>query len=116
MEETVLAGWGTWAGPGMDIVKTKANTDIKYIEGTSYQDRKDFNSNRVIINENTPSLDPKYKVNLPYGYTEEEYRLKMSTPVSREMNPMRIFKKLVKPSIDKVSGAVIEPFVYDPEE
>jgi U3 small nucleolar RNA-associated protein 14 len=115
VEETVLPGWGGWYGPGLEIQKTKVNTLKRKIEGVKYSNRKDFGARNVIVNENTPSIDDKYKVSLPYGHTSEEYRAKLDVPVSKEWNTLRIFNKFVKPKGEPAGGDIIEPFYYNPK-
>lgn len=116
MDETILPGWGSWAGPGLEVVKTKENTVVSFVDGVKHSNRKDFNKSHVVINENAPEIDRKFQAELPFGYTEEEYCSKIKTSVSREWNTLRIFKKLVKTKPSQVNGSAIEPLRYNPEE
>ncbi|ADM12578.1 uncharacterized protein Eint_110780 [Encephalitozoon intestinalis ATCC 50506] len=115
IEETVLPGWGEWAGPGLEIVKTKSNTIRNVVEGIKYSNRKDFNRSHVIINENISSVDKKFLAELPFGYTEGEYNEKIDASISRERNTLRIFRKLVRTKTGYRNGEVIEPFHYNLE-
>lgn len=114
VEEVVLPGWGDWAGPGLELTRTKENTTVNFVDGIKYSKRKDFNRSHVIINENTPNVAKKFQTELPFGYTEEEYNAKITTSVSKEWNTLRIFKKLVRTKTNLVNGCVIEPFRYEP--
>ncbi|WUR02242.1 U3 small nucleolar RNA-associated protein 14 (UTP14) [Vairimorpha necatrix] len=113
--ETILPGWGDWAGPGLEIIKTKHNTIIETKEGINYAQRKDFGSSHVIINEENNEVEEKYKSNLPFGYTKEDYKIKLSVPVSKECNTTRMYKKILSDVIYNKSGENIEPFKYEPE-
>ncbi|KAM0674181.1 hypothetical protein GVAV_002254 [Gurleya vavrai] len=92
----ILPGWNSWGGTGLEIVETKYNTIIKKKEGIDIEKRKDYASEHIIINENNKKLDDKYKVELPFGYTEEEYKMKMEMPVTKNRNSLRVFNKLIK--------------------
>lgn len=113
--ETVLPGWNTWAGTGIETVKNKHNTFIETKEGIKPIDRKDFNRKHLIINENT-TIPDKYKCEIPYGYSQENYHKKLSTPISLETNSLRVFKRFVKMEHkeDNPAGKKIKPAVFDP--
>lgn len=115
IDEVVLPGWGVWGGPGLEVVRTRANTIRNVVEGVRHSNRKDFNKSHVIVNEGAPGTDKKFMAELPFGYTEEEYNEKIAMPISRERNTLRIFRKLVKPRVGHVNGEVIEPLQYVPE-
>lgn len=115
VEEVVLPGWGEWAGPGLEVVKTKNNTIRNIVEGIKYSNRKDFNRSHIIINEKASGVDKKFLAELPFGYTESEYNEKINASVSRERNTLRIFKKLVRAKTCHTNGKIIEPFRYNPE-
>lgn len=116
VEEAVLPGWGSWAGPGLHLVKTRENTTVNVVDGVRYSSRKDFNRSHVVVNEAAPDIDRRFQAELPFGYTESEYSAAIRTPVSKEWNTLRIFKKLVRTKPSQISGDVVEPFRYDPEE
>lgn len=113
--ETVLPGWGDWAGPGLEIVKTKFNTISEYKEGIDNKKRKDFGSSHVIVNEGNNEVDDKYKTKVPYGYTKEEYLNKLNMPVSKECTTSRVYKKILNKVVETKRGENIEPFRYEPE-
>jgi U3 small nucleolar RNA-associated protein 14 len=100
IKETVLPGWGSWAGVGMEVIKTRLNTTVECKAGVKYSSRKDFNRPHVIINEKVGELDKKYRAVLPYGYNEGQYQDKIKMPISKEWNALKIFKKLVEPRAD----------------
>jgi U3 small nucleolar RNA-associated protein 14 len=113
--ETVLPGWGDWAGPGLKVVKTKFNTISDYKEGIDYKRRKDFGSSHVIVNEGNNEVVDKYKTKVPYGYTKEEYLNKLNMPVSKECNTSRVYRKILNKVVEAKRGENIEPFRYEPE-
>ncbi|KAM0671749.1 hypothetical protein OCOL_001190 [Ordospora colligata] len=115
IEETVLPGWGDWAGPGIEVVKTEYNTVRNVIEGVKYCNRKDFNKSHVIINEKSQCIDKKFMAQLPFGYTEKDYEQKIDMCVSKEKNTLRVFRKLVKSRSTNTNGEAIKPFHYVPE-
>ncbi|AFM99353.1 hypothetical protein EHEL_110790 [Encephalitozoon hellem ATCC 50504] len=115
VEEVVLPGWGEWAGPGLEVVKTKSNTIRNIVEGIKYSNRKDFNRSHIIINEKALEVDKRFLAELPFGYTENEYNEKIGTSISRERNTLRIFRKLVRSKACHVNSKAIEPFHYSPE-
>ncbi|AFN84060.1 hypothetical protein EROM_110780 [Encephalitozoon romaleae SJ-2008] len=115
VEEVVLPGWGEWAGPGLEVIKTKNNTIRNIVEGIKYSNRKDFNRSHIIINEKAPEVDKRFLAELPFGYTESEYNEKINASVSRERNTLRIFKRLVRAKTCHTNGKIIEPFHYNPE-
>lgn len=96
VEKEILPGWGSWGGSGVDVVETKHNTIIRVKKGTEENVRKDAEHSHVIINENAPTINEKYKIPLPYGYTKNQYQTKMKLPISKELNTLRIFNKFVK--------------------
>lgn len=114
-EEIVLPGWGVWGGHGCDIKRTKVNVIRRQVDGIKLQDRKDKGFAHVIINEKQPTLDSKYKVSLPYGYTKEEYAKKLKMPSSHEWTSLRVLNKFVKPKSEIRSGEVIEQFHFEPQ-
>ncbi|KAM0686110.1 hypothetical protein COBT_002670, partial [Conglomerata obtusa] len=93
VEKEILPGWNSWGGTGLEVIETKFNTIIKKREGINFEDRKDFKQSHIIINEKNIGLDEKYKTELPFGYTNDEYKLKMDLPVTKEWNSLRIFNK-----------------------
>lgn len=113
--ESVLPGWGDWAGPGLEITKRKYNTLIEHKEGIEYKKRKDFNSSHVIINESNNEVESKYKSKIPYGYTKEEYLNKLNIPVSKECSTSRVYKKILSRIVETKRGEDIEPFRYESE-
>ncbi|KAH9410616.1 utp14 protein [Ordospora pajunii] len=115
IEDTVLPGWGDWAGPGLEVIKTEYNTVRNVIEGVKYCNRKDFNKSHVIINEKSQCIDKKFLAQLPFGYTEKEYEQKIGMCVSKEKNTLRVFRKLVKSRTTHTNGEAIQPFHYVPE-
>ncbi|KAG5858994.1 Utp14 protein [Encephalitozoon hellem] len=115
VEEVVLPGWGEWAGPGLEVVKTKSNTIRNIVEGIKYSNRKDFNRSHIIINEKALEVDKRFLAELPFGYTENEYNEKIGTSISRERNTLRIFRKLVRSKACHTNSKAIEPFHYSPE-
>lgn len=112
-EEVVLPGWGDWAGPGLELVKTRENTTVYQVDGVKYFNRKDFNRSHVVINEKALDVDGKFQAELPFGHTEEEYNARIKMSISKEWNTLRIFKKLVKTKPGHANGGVIEPFRYE---
>lgn len=114
-QEIVLPGWGSWGGQGCTVKKTRANTVVKHTEGIKPQERKDEETSNMIINEHQPQLGAKYKINLPHGYTREEYLKKIKAPVSKELNSLRIFNKFVKPVFADKSEEMIEDFHFEPQ-
>lgn len=114
-EEIVLPGWGVWGGHGCDVKKTKVNVIRRQVDGIRLQDRRDKGSGHVIINENQPALDSKYKVSLPHGYTKEEYAKKVKMPSSHEWTSLRVLNKFVKPKSEVRSGEIIEQFHFEPQ-
>ncbi|KMV65049.1 hypothetical protein M970_110900 [Encephalitozoon cuniculi EcunIII-L] len=114
VEEVVLPGWGEWAGPGLEVIKTKSNTVRNVVEGIKYSNRKDFNRSHIIINESVPQVDKKFLAELPFGYTESEYNEKINASISRERNTLRIFKRLVRTRTRHANGEAAEAFCYSP--
>lgn len=114
--ETVLPGWGDWAGEGIETIMTKFNTITEHKEGIKIKDRQDFLKSNVIVNEKTVVPD-KYLSKLPYGYTYNSYKSKIATPISMETTSLRVFNKFVKMSKkdDLPFGKNIEPSEFNPE-
>ena len=114
--ETVLPGWNTWGGIGIETRKTKQNTFVETKEGVKPRDRKDFNRKHLIINEKI-QIPEKYKSEIPYGYTKTSYNKKISTPISLETNSLRVFKRFVKMENkeENPAGKKIEPSVFKPD-
>lgn len=113
--ERILPGWGDWAGPGLEIIKTKYNTFTENKEGIDYKQRKDFGSSHVIVNEGITEIDDKYKTSILFGYSKEDYILKLNTSVSKECNTNRMYKKILNKIVQTKPGKDIEPFRYEPE-
>lgn len=113
--ETILPGWGDWAGPGLEIKKTQFNTIVENKFGIDCTKRKDFGSSHVIINQKSDDIEDKYKTNLPYGYNKEEYMSKLNMPISKELNTARVYKKILNTVTQNKRGQHIEPFHYKPE-
>lgn len=113
--ERILPGWGDWAGPGLEIIKTKYNTFTENKEGIDYKQRKDFGSSHGIVNEGITEIDDKYKTSIPYGYSKEDYILKLNTSVSKECNTNRMYKKILNKIVQTKPGKDIEPFRYESE-
>lgn len=88
----VLPGWGVWGGTDLEVVETKYNTFITFNDGTEKEERKDYKLNHVIINENTAKLDDKYIAAIPYGYTSEDYKMKMETPIEKKWVNQKMHK------------------------
>jgi U3 small nucleolar RNA-associated protein 14 len=107
--ETILPGWGGWAGPGLKITKNKHNVIKENKDGIKNTNRKDFEFSHVIINETKEKLDDKFKCKVPFGYTKEEYLEKLNRPISKECNTNRIFNKIIKPKTKTRKGTIIEP-------
>lgn len=113
VSETILPGWGGWAGPGLKITKNKHNVVINRQDGIKNLERKDFKLGHVIINETKEKLDDKFKCKVPFGYTREEYLEKLNRPISKECNTNRIFSKILKSKIKLQKGKKIEPKKFD---
>lgn len=116
IKETVMPGWDEWAGEGIETKKTKYNTMIEKKDGIRISDRKDFKHHNIIINE-TIEIPDKYKANLPYGYSVNDYKRRLDTPISAETNSLRIFKRFMKigNKEDDILGKVIKPTEFEPE-
>ncbi|KAM0679043.1 hypothetical protein BDAP_000423 [Binucleata daphniae] len=110
IEKEVLPGWNCWGGADIEVVETKYNTFIRRKDGIKIEDRKDYKQSHVIINENNKTLDEKYIPVLPYGFTKEDYKMKMDMPVSKEWNTLRMFNKLVR---DESKNKKKEVFEYE---
>lgn len=50
--ETVLPGWGSWAGPNIRKRTSKKRTNMGMFRTPAKPPRKDFNREKVIIHEN----------------------------------------------------------------
>lgn len=50
--ETALPGWGSWAGPNIRKRTFKKRTNAGFFRTPAKPPRKDFNREKVIINEN----------------------------------------------------------------
>lgn len=114
--ETVMPGWGDWAGEGLAVKKTKYNTFTERRDGIRIAGRKDFGRTNVIINEHSEIPD-KYKSELPYGYSAKDYQRKIQTPISAETNSLRVFQKFVRLGSreDEPAGTDIKPAEFEPE-
>lgn len=114
--EHSLPGWGDWTGEGMEFKKTAFNTVVEKKEGIRVSDRQDYKKDNVIINENT-EVNEKYMNETPYGYSNNNYKKKLMTPISLEATSLRVFNRFVKYKKDDVAipGEVIKPKEYSPE-
>lgn len=108
IEKEVLPGWNSWGGAGLEVIETKYNTVIRRKEGIDLYNRKDHKQSNVIINENNKPLDDKYIATLPFGYTKEDYEMKMNMPVTKEWNSLRVFNKLVRNESKKNEQEIFE--------
>ncbi|EPR80089.1 hypothetical protein SLOPH_1814 [Spraguea lophii 42_110] len=96
VEEMILPGWNTWGGAYIDVTENKNNKIVSTKDGISIKDRKDYKHKHLIINENIGIKEDKYKIQLPHGYTQEEYLAKLNIPVSKERNAFSVFKQIIK--------------------
>ncbi|KAF9762951.1 U3 small nucleolar RNA-associated protein 14 [Nosema granulosis] len=115
VSETILPGWGGWAGPGLKITKNKHNVLINRKDGIKNSERRDFKAGHVIINETKEKLDDKFKSRIPFGYSREEYIEKLNMPISKECNTNRIFSKILKSKIKTQKGKPVEPEKFNLE-
>ncbi|TBU12558.1 U3 small nucleolar RNA-associated protein 14 [Hamiltosporidium tvaerminnensis] len=114
-EEIYLPGWGNWAGFGLKDTKTSTNTTVNVTDGIKNYKRKDFQKSHVLINEKVKNSHEKYQVELPFGYSKENFSLKVQTPLSKEWNTLRIFNKFVKSNTTENKEKETENFVYRPK-
>lgn len=114
--EHYLPGWGDWAGGDIKFQKNNFNTIVEKKDGIKIKNRQDYNKNNVIINEHIATND-KYKSILPYGYSKDNYKDKLKTPISIEVTSSKIFNRFVKSGTnkDKKQGEFIEPCEFNPE-
>ncbi|WVQ71476.1 hypothetical protein IAR50_001014 [Cryptococcus sp. DSM 104548] len=110
VEDTSLAGWGSWGGKGAKKRKTNPKFLVKTagIEPTA---RKDFNNSNVIITEKKDKKASQFQLkDLPYPYTsKEQYEKSFEVPVGSEWNSRSGFQKGTLPRVVKKPGAIIEP-------
>lgn len=109
--EIVLPGWGTWAGEGLEVVKSKFNVIKTYKEGVK---REDTHLENVIINPNKPQLSDKLYSSIPPSMSKNTFNKKMNTSVSKECNSLRVFNMFVKSKNKETE--INEEFIYEPEE
>ncbi|KAJ9118136.1 hypothetical protein QFC22_004039 [Naganishia vaughanmartiniae] len=110
VEDTTLAGWGSWGGKG---VKKNKNSKkfTKIIAGVDATERKDFGKANVIINEKKDKKAAKYMLkDLPYPYTSAaQYEASFSAPVGSDWNAIAAHQRATMPRVTKKPGAIIDP-------
>ncbi|KAJ9099810.1 hypothetical protein QFC21_003809 [Naganishia friedmannii] len=110
VEDTTLAGWGSWGGKG---VKKNKNSKkfTKIIAGVDATQRKDFGKANVIINEKKDKKAAKYMLkDLPYPYTSAaQYEASFSAPVGADWNAIAAHQRATMPRVTKKPGAIIDP-------
>lgn len=94
-DKIVLPGWNSWGGLGVETHETKYNTIVKRTEGVLRGDRHDAKRAHVIFNEGASDVDKKFQGSVPYGYTSEEYGMKMEVPVMKELCTSKVYKSQV---------------------
>ncbi|KAL4091600.1 hypothetical protein QTP88_026261 [Uroleucon formosanum] len=109
--ESVLPGWGSWAGPNIRKRTFKKRTNMGMFRTPAKPPRKDFNREKVIIHESADDSIKSHLVSeLPYPFKGiEEYEETIKAPVGRTWVPETVFQKLTAPPVVTQMGQIIDP-------
>ncbi|WOO78479.1 putative protein [Vanrija pseudolonga] len=112
VEDTTLAGWGSWGGKGVKARKNPTPARfLKTTAGVEEQDRKDAGRSNVIISEKKEKKAAAFlPKDLPYPFTSvAQYEASFKNPVGGEWNSRAGFQRQTIPRVVKKPGAIIEP-------
>lgn len=108
-----LPGWGAWGGKGVKAPKRKRNRFItKFAPKTP---RRDENKGDVIIKEYKDlKLDAHKVKELPYPFNSvKEFEASLRAPLGNTFIPETAHRKLTRPNVVTMAGAIIEPMDED---
>jgi U3 small nucleolar RNA-associated protein 14 len=117
-EETVVSGWGSWAGAGAPPPRKQRKLPPKLSAPTSKMGsaaaqpkRKDDGMSTVIINEKRLKKTAKFQLSeIPYPYrSREEYERAISGSIGQEWNTIHGTKEMSRPAILFRAGKIIQP-------
>ncbi|KAF2165307.1 hypothetical protein M409DRAFT_24158 [Zasmidium cellare ATCC 36951] len=104
-----IPGWGSWAGEGLSKSIRKANARAKHnplfktklAGGIKQADRKDANTDKVIISEKQDRKGKKYLAPmLPHEYeTAQQYERSRRLPMGPEWTTKEVHQRMTKPKV-----------------
>ncbi|KAI0540257.1 Utp14 protein-domain-containing protein [Xylaria digitata] len=106
--ETTLPGWGSWVGEGVTKREKNQRRFFTKKEGVKPDARKDFQKDRVIVNEKRIKKNDKYLASqLPHQYeSRAQYERSLRLPIGPEFMTKQSFQEATKPRVIIKQGII----------
>ncbi|TGJ88592.1 hypothetical protein E0Z10_g228 [Xylaria hypoxylon] len=106
--ETTLPGWGAWVGEGVTKREKNHRRFFTKQEGVKPDSRKDFQKDRVIVNEKRVKKNDKYLAShLPHQYeSRAQYERSLRLPIGPEFMTKQSFQDATKPRVIIKQGII----------
>ncbi|KAI0968162.1 Utp14 protein-domain-containing protein [Xylaria arbuscula] len=106
--ETTLPGWGSWVGEGVTKREKNQRRFFTKKDGVKPDARKDFQNDKVIINEKRVKKNDKYLASqLPHQYeSRAQYERSLRLPIGPEFMTKQAFQDATKPRVIIKQGII----------
>ncbi|KAI1309269.1 Utp14 protein-domain-containing protein [Xylaria venustula] len=106
--ETTLPGWGSWVGEGVTKREKNQRRFFTKKDGVKPDARKDFQKDKVIINEKRVKKNDKYLASqLPHQYeSRAQYERSLRLPIGPEFMTKQAFQDATKPRVIIKQGII----------
>ncbi|KAI1277045.1 Utp14 protein-domain-containing protein [Xylaria sp. FL0933] len=106
--ETTLPGWGSWVGEGVTKREKNQRRFFTKKDGIKPDARKDFQKDKVIINEKRVKKNDKYLASqLPHQYeSRAQYERSLRLPIGPEFMTKQSFQDATKPRVIIKQGII----------
>ncbi|KAI0429105.1 Utp14 protein-domain-containing protein [Xylaria sp. FL1042] len=106
--ETTLPGWGSWVGEGVTKREKNQRRFFTKKDGVKPDARKDFQKDKVIINEKRVKKNDKYLASqLPHQYeSRAQYERSLRLPIGPEFMTKQSFQDATKPRVIIKQGII----------
>ncbi|XP_057822016.2 uncharacterized protein C57A7.06 [Cryptomeria japonica] len=117
-----LPGWGQWTHiqqkKGLPSWILQQQEEEKRKREEALRKRKDAKLKFVVISEKLDKKAAKYSApSLPFPYQSKEvFERSMRMPIGPEFNTIHAFQNMIRPTVIKKAGVVIDPIKYEKEQ
>lgn len=117
-----LPGWGQWTGvqqkKGQPLWMQKQQEELEIKRNLALSKRKDSNLKYVMISEKMDKKAVKFlSPSLPFPFkSQETFERSIRMPIGRDFNTDNSFRDMIRPSVVRDAGVIIDPIKYKMSE